>query len=248
MEDKKYSLEELKAILDDLKNKVVIRSLDQITADECLAVFLPIQENAVNHLVIADLLANNKHYGSAITHSILGAEEMTKALIIYLNGHKINLHSIKGYKGLIQSHQPRHTFANMIGMMATMIEPMLEIFKYFKTDGTDPEEMVKKVFNDYDKRMEKAINELDFWFKADIMKNKGLYVDFKNQIMKPQDLTEEDFQDAIKSCLKHYNLCITMISTVQNAEPEVLKFWQRKSNTKEFKEFLLPFFNQHKAK
>ncbi len=242
--DKKFSLEELKVIVENLKKQIVIRKLDQITIDECLIVYQPIQENAVNHFAIADLLANNKQYGSAITHSILGAEEMTKAVIIFLNGNKINLQSIRGYKGLIQSHLPRHTFANIIGMMATMIEPMLTIFKHFKMAHSDSEGLVKSALDNYDHKLEKDINDLDFWFKADIMKNKGLYVDFKNQIMKPQDLTKDDFDSTIKSCLKHYNLCTNIISTVQNTTPEVLKFWQQKSNTKEFKDIVSLFFKQ----
>lgn len=242
--DKKFSLEELKIIVENFKNQIVIRKLDQITIDECLIVYQPIQENAVNHFAIADLLAKNEQYGSAITHSILGAEEMTKAVIIFLNGNKINLQSIRGYKGLIQSHLPRHTFANIIGMMATMIEPMLTIFKHFKMDNCDSEGLVKSTLDNYDQKLEKDINDLDFWFKADIMKNKGLYVDFKNQIIKPQDLTKDDFDSTMKSCLKHYNLCTNIISTVQNTTPEVLKFWQQKSNTKEFKDIVSLFFKQ----
>lgn len=242
--DENFSIEQFKVILENLKKQIVTRKLDQLTIVECLTLYHPIQENAVNHLVIAELLANNQQYGSAITHSILGAEEMTKAVIIFLNGNKINLQSLKGYKGLIQSHLPRHTFANMIGMMATMIEPMLTIFKHFKIDGKDPEGLVKSVFDNYDQKLEKDINDLDFWFKADIMKNKGLYVDFKNKIIKPQDLTKDDFDSTIKSCLKHYNLCTNIISTVQNTTPEVLKFWQQKSNTKEFKDIVSLFFKQ----
>lgn len=85
---------------------------------------------------------------------------------------------------------------------------------------------------------------MDFWFMADNMKNKGLYVDFRNQLLKPQDLDKEQFELTIISCLKHFNLCNNILEIVKTSSPEVLEFWQKQSNKKEFKEIVSLFFSK----
>lgn len=244
MQKKQYDISELMLMLENLRKTYVVRELDQITQKECLNVFEPIIDNAANHLVIADLLGKNQQYGSAITHSILGAEEMTKALVIFLNGNKINLQAVKGYKGLIQSHLPRHTFANMIAMMAFMVEPMVTVFNRLKIDASNPENLIKEVLDNFNPRLEKNVEAMEFWFTADNMKNRGLYVDFRNGILNPKELTKEQFESTIRSCLKHFNLCNGLIGIVRTTSPENLSFWQRQSNSKEFKDFISTFFQK----
>lgn len=244
MKKHQYNLDELQSIVADIKKKYVIRELDQINQSECLLIYQSIMHNAKNHLVIAELLASNEQYGSAITHSILGAEEMTKCLVIFLNGTKINLQAVKGYKGIIQSHLPRHTLANMIAMMAFIAEPMVVLLNHLKSDSSNTEKYIKDVLDSFDPQLKKIEEAMDFWFAADKLKNKGLYVDFRNQIMKPQDLTKVEFESIIKACLKHINLCDTIIEIVKTASPEILAEYQKQSNTEEFRKLISPFFQK----
>jgi AbiV family abortive infection protein len=239
----KLTLEELRAIIKNLKSQITIRGLGQIKPSECLTIHERIIANADSHLLAAQKLSESNLYGSAIAHCILGAEEITKGLMIFLNGKEINLSAVKGYKGVLNSHLPRHTLAHLIAMMTFTFVPMARVFSKIKESS--PEETMAIIKTEMDKYMsdlELKMEELDFWLMADHMKNQSLYVDFSDEVTTPQDYSEDDFDRAMKSCLSHHHLCNSIIESVKGLAPENLKFWRKQSNTKDFKETIAKMF------
>lgn len=81
-----------------------------LSQEECLNCYSRILENANEHFEIAELLANNGYYGSAISHLVLCSEELLKAIIIFFDGHGTEIRKIKGMETFFIHHVPRHVF------------------------------------------------------------------------------------------------------------------------------------------
>lgn len=60
------------------------KSFLEISKQECLNNYQKLIDNSVRHFKVAEIIFNNEEYGIAISHLILGTEELVKAFILYL--------------------------------------------------------------------------------------------------------------------------------------------------------------------
>ena len=88
-----------------------------ISPEKCLNSYTELLENSDRHFYIATLIADKDEFGMAISHLILGSEELVKAIIIYLDGFGLNIRTIKGVNVLFNHHKPRHYISSMVSMI-----------------------------------------------------------------------------------------------------------------------------------
>jgi len=234
---------EIENILKALKSQIKINKFEQLTAAECLLVYETVLQNSVEHLTIADILAENKKYGSAITHTVLASEEMTKALILYVNGIGIRLSNVKGFKSFFYNHTPRHKLTNFMLFFHLFLKPLNELFQNIKTNTNISKDEINKLLDNYTSDFEDTIEDIGWWTMADDLKNKGLYVDYKNRIISPSDLQEEDFKLALKTVLKYMDFCNSFFATLKNLDKKTLDSYSKFSKTKEFREIIESVFS-----
>jgi AbiV family abortive infection protein len=220
------------------------KRFEDLKREECLLVYDTVIQNAKEHLEISDLLANNKKYGSAITHAVLASEEMTKALILFVNGKGIRLNNIKGFVSFFYGHQPRHKLANFMTVFYLFLNPLMELLKSIKENDSElNEEKVKRILDKYQPNFDDTFNDIDWWFSADDYKNRGLYVDYNNKILSPSDLTESDFRISLKTSMGYIMICNNLIESIRKISDDDFKKINVFCNTKRFNNFLSTMFS-----
>lgn len=72
----------------------------EISLETCGEVYPLIRRNAEMHFKSAKILSKVKEYPHAVSHLILGTEELIKSFVLLLENKQFNLRAIKGYKKL----------------------------------------------------------------------------------------------------------------------------------------------------
>jgi AbiV family abortive infection protein len=206
-----------------------------ISRRECTECVSYIEKNAEEHYEIGKLLSAKGYNGSALSHLILSSEEKVKAFIIALAGVGVPIRSAKGIKLFFTDHKPRHSFSAIAGIMI----PFLTIIKGFiesvKQDVSNLDKSSSKLEelskmekeesfrhmnaflsdNDYP-TIEKIIAYTDFWSSADLEKQKGFYVDYRDSLHTPQGITLTQYAFVLE-CVDFINTQIdTMIRAIIN--------------------------------
>ena len=236
-------MKEIEDILKELKSKIKINRFEQLSPADCLLVYENVKQNSLDHLVIADILAQKRKYGSAITHTVLASEEMTKALILYVNGIGIRLSNIKGFKNFFYRHTPRHKLANFMLFFNLFLKPLNELFRNFRNNNNIDKEGINSLLNKHKTIFEDTMDDIEWWTYADTLKNKGLYVDYKNKIISPADLKEDDFKLALKTVGNYVIFCENLLSTLLQLDEQTLNSFRKISMTQQFKEQLESIFS-----
>lgn len=231
MNKEKINLEE---VLKLLKKQIKIRSFEQISQNECLQYYETVIFNSKEHIEISAILAENKKYGSAIVHQILAAEEMTKALVLYVNGKGLNISNIKGFKSFFYKHKPRHILAQFMLTFYTIMKPFMDFYKQIKSIDNLETFNYADFFNQYQEQIEQ-IADNDWWYNADSLKNKGLYVDYSNRIYTPSSLNENDFRESLKNVSEYGTFCLELIKTIENLNVTELNTLIEISKTESFR-------------
>ncbi len=65
-----------------------------IDRKECGLAYLETIRNANKHIEIAESLQTSREYGVAISHLIIGSEEVVKALILYMDSVGFNFRQV----------------------------------------------------------------------------------------------------------------------------------------------------------
>lgn len=158
-------------------------------------------ENALKHFEVGNILAKAENFGFAISHLILGSEEIIKALILVRLNAEGDFINNKQKEELFRNHSFKHINIRDFFVSLTnaeqhdyyenwydLINPSLVKNKFRKTGffssrtlklGTISEEEVDNI--------ETLIND------ANNLKNRGLYVDYRNNWKLPSDLKREDY-------------------------------------------------------
>ena len=177
--------------------------------------YIKIYNNGNCHIEAAKALAVHPNYGFAISHLVLGIEELIKYQIIYAHNIEKDVFTTKEIKDIFENHQAKHKlireFQNSISAEITKIRNDY-IFKVSTDQNVEKEIEVLKnnrfcgigsflytaykesIFTDSEKK--DFLNWLD---NADKLKKDGFYVDYKNDKWKfPSDLTVTDYQTALR--------------------------------------------------
>lgn len=193
----------------------------EISPDECLRCYPFVLSNADSHYKSALLLAKNGHYGNAIALLILSAEESLKALVLYLEGKGFEIRKIKNVNKVFHQHVTRHGLINDFLIIPQVVLFALKGFKHRQVPNlfeiaTAGLEIVDVVKGEH------------WWTKADLLKQKGFYTDYKESLVIPQALTEQDYRQTlryIESCRD------TILEIIQYIDKVQMKDWDRFKET-----------------
>lgn len=197
--------------------------------------------NSDRHITIASFLSDRKEFGPAISHLVLGSEEMVKALIVFLEGLGLNLRAIKGVKRFFTNHQVRHTLSKFYYLINVIVKRTLDLKDFLhevlkqKERGNELQGLNKAISESDSERLtryskvwaEKSIGlfedffqHIDFWEQADEYKMRGFYVDYKDDLKTPEQITVADYQIAVTSTKSFIAECKRMIDILSNLSEE----------------------------
>jgi AbiV family abortive infection protein len=171
-------------------------------------------ENAERHLRCAEILASKDEFGPAISHVVLAGEEAVKgshlaSCGLYMLGDEF------GFSKILHRHGAKHEVAAVIGIMSWVSAELLRRIPEILSQHADPtsEEYTsasKNMFSEVgkmgsnfasgrppDNPLNTAIN---FWKRANDMKNAGLYVDYINGSWRsPSNIGQEEFSKSFQT-------------------------------------------------
>ena len=141
----------------------------------------------------------NKSYSVATSLLILSAEETIKSILIRLHAEGYNIYKLKEANKFFRDHKIRHQIAQLIEMGSGLIESLM------KYDYQKP----TRFLNTKIKWLDSFVNELIDLTKAarpfinstsrvkelqkfNDLKNKGFYVDYRDELLLPKDQITED--------------------------------------------------------
>lgn len=179
-----------------MKNSI-FNSLDETELKEG---FNSVLHNANAHFQSAQILANNKLFGIAVSHLILATEEAVKAFHFWakmlLPKEDIDI------TGVFSSHPTKHQSAVDI---ADFIAKLQLEYRAIATEQIlqcpDFSEQQKNIVAKDKILVDLKFNELksekvrNWWRQANSIKNKGFYVDYKDENwVKPDDIDKKEYE------------------------------------------------------
>lgn len=153
---------------------------------ECLLVYKSVLDNGQSHLDVAEILASNNKFPVAISHLILGSEELIKGLLLFLEGKAFDLRKHKEINLLFNNHKARHTTIWSSLFMWTLIKHLSNLF--------NPGISLRKIFKLFD-GLFIADDSKKWWKNAEELKQRGFYVDYNNKIILPTELSDKDYKE-----------------------------------------------------
>lgn len=173
-------------------------------------------KNADKHIEIAEKLETSKDYGIAISHLIMGNEEIIKGFILHLDSVGFTFRQVKGLESIFRNHQLRYLTSYILFALSTFLEESnlwLAERKVHKTFWDIFSEFVKMITSeDQETRniiMSKIITKLEFLLEEikkfsdfDNQRQQGNYVDFNDELHTPLNKTEKDYMHVKERVIK----------------------------------------------
>ena len=158
------------------------RGFDSLNAKECAEVFPSLIDNAERHFAVAHHIATINEFPNAVAHLILGAEELVKATVLMLKSKEIDVNDAIGYDILFSKNNARHTVLKDFFSVWIGIKEILNLPK------SKEQYTLKYLFNMVIAEfvgIVKGRDNLNWWEKVDSLKQRCMYVDFKNALVLP---------------------------------------------------------------
>lgn len=192
-----------------MKNFIGLSHSDSINLNE------PVFKNGLQLINDAKLLARqNNSYSSATSLSILGLEEMVKAILILLHANNVKVYKLKGAKRFFTDHKIRHEIVQLIEMGSGLIEMKMkwDKLKKKKKHKTKLRQYFNDVLNGYlaFTSFMDAYSNITEIEKFDSLKQQGFYVDYNDRVLIPSiEINKEIYESVIyniKSTIKFYKI------------------------------------------
>lgn len=159
-------------------------------------------DNGVQHIAASQVLANGRNYGFAVSHLILGAEELIKALILVFLNTDSHFIDNKRKEKLFSNHSFKHL--NIKNFLLALSNDNLEEYDYNFFDYL----FEKQPENDYQRKAhylskvlnlgaidESELNDITELIKdANGLKNRGFYVDYDGDWKIPLDVDQTVYE------------------------------------------------------
>ena len=193
--------------------------------------------NSKNLLELCKISASKNNFGIANSLSILSAEESIKSIIILSHCSTPN-NEAEEFRKIFRDHKTKHEYIKLyfwiIDFFVKMTNKRHEKFiKSFKKNSIESvqeyeknmNESIKWSINQKDKLLDLNIL-LDWWDKANLKKNQGLYINLKdNNWVNPQDFDKTDFEQSLKYSTSLYDYAV--FSKNIFTDPGLLKFMKK---------------------
>ncbi|CAM4137502.1 AbiV family abortive infection protein [Cytophagaceae bacterium 50C-KIRBA] len=172
-------------------------------------------ENGLSHLNSAKLLAENNEYGHAISHLILGLEELIKYQVYKTCKADKSVFKKEESTNIFKQHQTKHNLlTEFIEASSNQVAETFQEYILYSATGmkSNPEhiKILENRFKEIGYLINGAFSETNFteeerttfiaWLKdANNNKNNGFYVDLRNDIwISPKDFLRSDYEIALK--------------------------------------------------
>jgi AbiV family abortive infection protein len=177
-----------------------------ISPAECGHVYKKLEDNGEMHFAISEYLITKGYHGAAVSHLILGTEELIKALALFMESKGFSVRRIKGVSRLFSQHVPRHHLMRDFFSVWLFLRPFIK--EWERTDGHysiaefDREGNVIGGFlkNSIGKTLTgwiRARSNFEWWKNADMLKQRGFYVDYADRLICPDDIDIKQYQEAL---------------------------------------------------
>ena len=216
----------------------MVRNFLNLSSKECLDIYQELIDNSNRHFLIALKIAENKEFGIAISHLILGTEELVKGIIIFLDGNGLEIRKVQGIKNFFKNHIIRHYFSGSFSLIASILIPFTNFMETLKEKINFPDNYpvksdfelailnndkmkIKELSNNYvheniEKYKDRFSSYLDFWSNAETKKQRGFYVDYENQLYLPKQISETEYSIALQITNSFRQDCTDLIKYVSS--------------------------------
>jgi|WetSurMetagenome_2_1015567.scaffolds.fasta_scaffold46910_2 AbiV family abortive infection protein len=197
------------------------KQINNLKPEECIVIYQVIANNANDLLKTARSAAAIKKYGIATSLTILGAEEYSKAIIVLLHAHGVKIFKIDEAIKVFRDHKAKHGVAYAFELL-NLLNPIINIIETISLiNFKKPGSLISHIpgllmhFSESGLESKKVFSNIEWWEKADQIKQNGFYVNFNDRLFTPDELTNADFKKAISTTerLRHsYRLLNVFIS------------------------------------
>ncbi|WP_276091471.1 hypothetical protein [Pedobacter sp. JY14-1] len=164
-----------------------------LNAKECAEVFPSVIDNAERHFSVAHQIATINEYPNAVAHLVIGAEELVKATLLLFRSRSIPVKNFTGYNLQLGSGQNNSLLKDFFSFWLGIRE-ILDLRK------AKHEYTLKEMFNMLVigvSGIVKGKEHYYWWGRADGLKEKSLYVDFRNELILPDvQISKSDYNQA----------------------------------------------------
>jgi len=169
-------------------------TFSQLSRQGCLDSFPVVTRNAQRHHQAALILSSIGDYGNAISHLILGAEELLKASVLFLDGKGFNLRNKSGVNKIFYNHKARHAVAKEFFSVWLFVRKMILPDSYI---GNSRRKILRQGISLFYGAIF-GLQNYEWWDNADCLKQKGFYVDFADNIVNPASFTDNEYNQALR--------------------------------------------------
>jgi len=168
---------------------------------ECLEVYNDVLKNADSLYKDAIILANNESYGRATSLLIHFVEEKMKAFVLFLDGNGFQFRNkTPGIFNLFENHTLRYPLAMALSIITVFSIDIKNALTNIKSDPNTvlketEDSIMEKFFIYIIERIPKITEEIDWFSKAEVYRQEGFYVDYKNGVKTPLNATMQEFND-----------------------------------------------------
>lgn len=145
------------------------------------------------------IATKNKSYSGATSLLVLSSEEVIKAILVLLHGEEYKVYQINAARKFFTDHKIRHQLAQLIEITVGFVESLdkwekQEPTNLIKTKSEDWNSFLNGIF-DFVKAitpLENSAKRIDKLEEFNSKKNNGLYVDYKDKLIVPQEEINEN--------------------------------------------------------
>ena len=202
-----------------------------LTQTECLLASKHLLDNADSLYNDAQLLAKNKSYGRATSMLIHSTEETMKAVILILDGNGFQFRKrADGINHLFSNHSLRYGLAMVISLLDVLSKDLngyinkikLEPNKFI-SQSEDMSVLEGKLLNYFKKKIKIIIHEVNWFSKAEFLRQEGFYVDYVDKIKTPLEIKEDEYNDVLVRIDGMKSVVMFIIDCFKNNDEEFKK-------------------------
>jgi AbiV family abortive infection protein len=204
--------------------------LKLLSKEECYDAYKHSFETANIHKVSANSIALNGHYGTAVSHLILGTEELTKGLLLFIESFGLEVRKTPSIHLFFTDHILKHQFAIYFNMLYPAMKLFMGFIKKKREEIHNPgikqeySSMEKAIMSKNEKRVRPMFKDLpemfDWWDEANKMKNKGFYVDYSTCLETPMQVEKNEYLQAVNVTEIYKKQLDELISLFENFSKE----------------------------
>lgn len=208
----------------------------EISLEACGEVHPVIRRNAERHFRTAKTLSSAKEYPHAVSHLILGTEELIKSFVLLLENKQFNLRAIKSYKKLFYNHSARHSILKEFFSVWLFFRQLLDIKKKRRNENTAL--YLLGIAGTVLRGVLSGVNNYEWWNTADTLKQNCFYVDYTDKIISPDTIDEAKYMEAEKHVRPFYEDIRFLMAVLARANDKQLEEFRKLFRETEMKELM----------